>query len=107
MGSQLSRFTTTGVNDRYPPAAMSALSHLEQARESADAARRTLMAEAKAAQAMRRLALDYWGELRKAKEFVAADMIRDILEAGGWRIAGGHKDAKDGRADYYLERIIT
>jgi hypothetical protein len=28
------------MNDRYTPAAMSALSHLEQARESASAARR-------------------------------------------------------------------
>jgi cysteinyl-tRNA synthetase len=94
------------MNDRYTPAAMSALAHLEQARESADAARRALMAEAKAAQAMRDALFTFWRAERGAQNLMLADVLRNILKAGGYRIAGGHKDAKDGRADYYLERII-
>jgi hypothetical protein len=94
------------MSDRYTPAAMSALSHLEQARDAADAARRALMAEAKAAQAMRDELLHCWLAFHMAKYWTVADTLRGILKAGGWRICGGHKDAKDGRADYYLERII-
>jgi hypothetical protein len=94
------------MSDRYTPAAMSALAHLEQARESADAARRALMAEAKAAQAMRDELFRLWFDAHAAGYWDVADTMRDILKEGGWRIAGGHKDAKDGRADYYLERII-
>lgn len=91
---------------RYSTRAVSALRHLELAAGAADNARRAMLAEAKAAQKMREAVLDVWIVAHSMRKFALADTLRDILKAGGWRIAGGHKDAKDGRADYYLEQII-